>query len=190
MGKFYITKVVAKGSGKTDSVIDLRPGLNIIRGRSNTGKTCIIKCIDFCFGSKAKPFDESLGYDTIEISLHTGKGDITITRALGKNQVDVVTDVPGFESGKYDLKHTNKKDPLPILSDLLLDSIGIEGEHFVIKNKNFEKKRLTWRTFLASTGGMSQKASSTVTSTDVVGFGAEISSVGSFDAKMKKRFLF
>lgn len=148
MGEFYITKVVAKGSGKTDSVIDLRPGLNIIRGRSNTGKTCIIKCIDFCFGSKAKPFDESLGYDTIEISLHTGKGDITITRALGKNQVDVVTDVPGFESGKYDLKHTNKKDPLPILSDLLLDSIGIEGEHFVIKNKNFEKKRLTWRTFL------------------------------------------
>ncbi len=148
MGKFYITKVVAKGSGKTDSVIDLRPGLNIIRGRSNTGKTCIIKCIDFCFGSKAKPFDESLGYDTIEISLHTGKGDITITRALGKNQVDVVTDVPGFESGKYDLKHTNKKDPLPILSDLLLDSIGIEGEHFVIKNKSFEKKRLTWRTFL------------------------------------------
>lgn len=46
------------------------------------------------------------------------------------------------------MKHTNKKDPLPILSDLLLDSIGIEGEHFVIKNKNFEKKRLTWRTFL------------------------------------------
>jgi conserved domain protein len=65
MGEFYITKVVAKGSGKTDSVIDLHPGLNIIRGRSNTGKTCIIKCIDFCFGSKAKPFDESLGYDII-----------------------------------------------------------------------------------------------------------------------------
>lgn len=81
MGEFYITKVVAKGSGKTDSVIDLRPGLNIIRGRSNTGKTCIVKCIDFCFGSKAKPFDESLGYDTIEISLHTGKGDITILQS-------------------------------------------------------------------------------------------------------------
>lgn len=60
MGEFYITKVVAKGSGKTDSVIDLRPGLNIIRGRSNTGKTCIIKCIDFCFGSKAKPLMKAL----------------------------------------------------------------------------------------------------------------------------------
>jgi len=148
MGDFYITKVIAKGSGKTDSIIDLQPGLNIIQGRSNTGKTCIIKCIDFCFGSKSNPFDDSLGYDTIVISLHTGKGDITIKRELNKNQVDVVTDVAGFSSGKYDLNHKSKKDPLPILSDLLLASIGIEGEHYIVKNKIFEKKRLTWRTFL------------------------------------------
>ena len=46
MGEFYITKVTARGSGKKDSSVDLRPGLNIIQGRSNTGKTCIIKCID------------------------------------------------------------------------------------------------------------------------------------------------
>lgn len=148
MSDFYISKVTARGSGKSDSVIDLKPGLNIIQGRSNTGKTCIIKCIDFCFGSKSKPFDESLGYDTISISIHSGKGDITISRELGKNQVEVITDVPGFEDGTYDLKPTKKKVPLPILSDLLLAAIGIEEEHLVIKNKNFEKKRLTWRTFL------------------------------------------
>ena len=58
MNKFYITKVIAKGSGKKDSSVELQPGLNLIQGRSNTGKTCIIKCIDFCFGSKHKPFDE------------------------------------------------------------------------------------------------------------------------------------
>lgn len=148
MNDFYISKVTAGGSEKSNSVINLQPGLNIIQGRSNTEKTCVIKCIDFCFGSKAKPFDESLGYDTISISLHTGKGEITITRKLGKNQVDVITDVPGFEDGTYDLKHSKKKVPLPVLSDLLLASIGIEEEHLIIKNKNFEKKRLTWRTFL------------------------------------------
>lgn len=148
MGEFYITKVTAKGSGKQDSSVDLRPGLNIIQGRSNTGKTCIIKCIDFCFGSKAKPFDDSLGYDTIEMSIHTGKGNIIITRVLGKNQVEIVTDVQGFDSGTYDLNPTKKKEPLPILSDLLLSSIGIDGEHQIVKNKNFDKKRLTWRTFL------------------------------------------
>lgn len=148
MGEFYITKVTAKGSGKQDSSVDLRPGLNIIQGRSNTGKTCIIKCIDFCFGSKTKPFDDSFGYDTIELSIHTGKGNITISRVLGKNQVEVTTDVPGFDSGTYDLKPSKKKEPLPILSDLLLSSIGIEGEHHIVSNKDFNKRRLTWRTFL------------------------------------------
>ena len=148
MSEFYITKVTAKGSGKQDSSVDLRPGLNIIQGRSNTGKTCIIKCIDFCFGSKTKPFDDSFGYSTIELSIHTGKGNITISRALGKNQVDVVTDVPGFDNGTYDLKPSKKKEPLPILSDLLLNAIGIEGEHKIVSNKDFKKKRLTWRTFI------------------------------------------
>lgn len=148
MGEFYITKVTAKGSGKQDSSVDLRPGLNIIQGRSNTGKTCIIKCIDFCFGSKTKPFDDSFGYDTIGLSIHTGKGNITISRVLGKNQVEVTTDVPGFDSGTYDLKPSKKKEPLPILSDLLLSSIGIEGEHHIVSNKDFNKRRLTWKTFL------------------------------------------
>ncbi len=148
MSDFYIKSVTAKGSGKTDSTVDLRPGLNIIKGRSNTGKTVIIKCIDFCFGSKNNPFDESFGYKTIEMALHTGKGDITISREFGKNQVEVTTNVPGFSSGTYDLKPSNKKDPLPILSNLLLASIGIDDEHQIVKNKNFEKRRLTWRTFL------------------------------------------
>lgn len=147
MGDFYITKVAAKGSGKTDSFIDLQPGLNIIQGRSNTGKTCIIKCIDFCLGSKTKPFGESFGYTTIELHLHTAKGNIQITRNFGKNQVEVVTDVPGYDSGTYDLQYNKKKkEPLPVLSDLLLSAIGIEGEHFIVKNKYFEKNRLTWRT--------------------------------------------
>ena len=60
MSEFYITKVTAKGSGKQDSSVDLRPGLNIIQGRSNTGKTCIIKCIDFLLlAAKLNLFDDS-----------------------------------------------------------------------------------------------------------------------------------
>ena len=149
MEKFYIEKVTAKGAGKKDSVIELHPGLNIIQGRSNTGKTCIIKCIDFCFGSKTKPFDASLGYDTIVLNIHSPKGSIQITRTFGKNQVQVITNVSGYEDGTYDLvPNPKKKEPLPILSDLLLSSIGIDDEHLIIKNKLFERRRLTWRTFI------------------------------------------
>ena len=148
MSNFYIKSVTAKGNGRADSTVNFQPGLNIIKGRSNTGKTVIIKCIDFCFGSKIKPFDENFGYTTIEMQLHTLKGDITISRKLGKNQVEVITDILGFCNGTYDLNHSTERKALPNLSDLLLASIGIEGEHQIIKNKNFEKRRLTWRTFL------------------------------------------
>lgn len=148
MSEFYIEKVIARGLGKTDSVIELKNGLNIIQGRSNTGKTCVIKCIDFCFGGKANPFDDTLGYDTIVLSIHTGKGNIQISRQFDKNQVEVITDIDEFSSGTYDLKPSKKKEPLPVLGDLLLASIGIGEEHQIVKNKNFEKRRLTWRTFI------------------------------------------
>lgn len=149
MSKFYITKVLAKGSGKTDSFVELQPGLNLIQGRSNTGKTCIIKCIDFCFGGKNKPFDDSLGYTTIELSLHTPKGNIQITRSFGKNKVEVVTNVPGYDSCTYDLKfNPQKKEPAPLLGDLLLASVGIEDEQYIYKNKYFDTQKMSWRTIL------------------------------------------
>ena len=149
MSEFYITKVLAKGNGKTDSFVELQPGLNLIQGRSNTGKTCIIKCIDFCFGGKNKPFDDSLGYTTIELSLHTPKGNIQITRSFGKNKVEVVTNVPGYDSCTYDLKfNPKKKEPAPLLGDLLLASIGIEDEQYIYKNKYFDTQKMSWRTIL------------------------------------------
>lgn len=149
MSEFYITKVLARGSGKTDSFVKLQPGLNLIQGRSNTGKTCIIKCIDFCFGGKNKPFDDSLGYTTIELSLHTPKGNIQITRSFGKNKVEIVTDVPGYDSCTYDLKfNPKKKEPAPLLGDLLLASIGIENGQYIYKNKYFDTQKMSWRTIL------------------------------------------
>jgi len=109
MSKFYIKKVTAKGSGMTNSSIDLQPGLNIIKGRSNTGKAVIIKCINFCFGSKEKPFDESFGYTTIEISPHTLKGDIDISIDLieVKKQTRLIDDVNEL----YE-RHTGKTSPI------------------------------------------------------------------------------
>ena len=54
MNKLYISKVLACGINRQDSFVELKPGLNLIQGRSNTGKTCIIKCIDYCFGGDDK----------------------------------------------------------------------------------------------------------------------------------------
>lgn len=150
MNKLYISKVLACGIHRQDSFVELKPGLNLIQGRSNTGKTCIIKCIDYCFGGDDKPFDDSLGYTTIQLTLNTPKGSIQISRTFGKNKVDIITNVPGFDNEVYDLKRSirKKNTHTPLLSDLLLTSIGIDDEQAIYKNKYFETQKMTWRTIL------------------------------------------
>lgn len=86
---FFIEKIVASGAGKKESTIVFKPGANIIYGPSNTGKTYIVKCIDFLFGSDADPFDSSSGYDSISIYLKTRGGQVVMHRKLGSNKIDV-----------------------------------------------------------------------------------------------------
>ena len=136
----YFEKITVKGEGKTDSTIELKQGVNIIQGRSNTGKTAIIRCIDYALGASKLPIDESFGYNEIEVVISTPKGEITINRVFQKNQVTVSTTIPDAENGLYDLKR-NKSNKHPVLSDLLLSSMGIQ-------NKDFKKRQLTIRTFL------------------------------------------
>ena len=143
----YFERVTAKGEGKTDSIIELKPGVNIIQGRSNTGKTAIIRCIDYVLGASKLPIDESLGYNIIEVVIDTPKGKITISRVFGRNQVTVSTTIPDADTGIYDLKR-NKNNKHPILSDLLLSSMGIDVPCEIIQNKDFKKQQLTIRTFL------------------------------------------
>ena len=71
---FYIEKIIVTGSGKTDSIIELSNGVNIIYGPSNTGKTYIVKCIDYMFGSEREPIDISTGYQYIKIIVRTQCG--------------------------------------------------------------------------------------------------------------------
>ena len=143
----YFERVIAKGEGKTDSIIELKPGVNIIQGRSNTGKTAIIRCIDYVLGASKLPIDESFGYNIIEVVIDTPKGKITISRVFGRNQVTVSTTIPDADNGIYDLKR-NKNNKHPILSDLLLSSMGIDVPCEIIQNKDFKKQLLTIRTFL------------------------------------------
>lgn len=49
---YYIKKIFLTGSGVETSGVDLTPGLNIIYGPSETGKSYITKCIKFMYGKK------------------------------------------------------------------------------------------------------------------------------------------
>lgn len=151
MSGFYVKRIVAKSPTKADAVVSFGPKLNIIEGHSNTGKTCIAKCIDFAFGgSTKKPFKESSGYDRVVMTISTYDGkELIIDRTVGKNSATITSEIEGIESDTYDIEF-KKKQKHPVLNTVWLKLMGIDGdtEPMVVKNSVFEKKRLTWKTLL------------------------------------------
>ena len=144
---FYIEEIKVSGSGKADSIIKLKQGVNIIYGPSNTGKSYIINCIDYMFGAKDSLIDESFGYDTISLTVRTESGSVVMRRGLGKKKVVVDSDDPSVESGEYNIQASAKNHDKTI-NYVWLSLFGIKECHSVILNDNFDKRVLSCRTFL------------------------------------------
>lgn len=143
---FYIEKIIVTGSGKTDSIIELSNGVNIIYGPSNTGKTYIVKCIDYMFGSEREPIDISTGYQYIKIIVRTQCGTITMSRKIGENKIEVSSNDNNVSSGKYATK-ASRTNYDKTINSVWLSLIGINDLHLVISNENYKKQILSWRTF-------------------------------------------
>ena len=57
MPDFYIEQIAVSGNGKKTSAVNFAPGLNIICGPSDTGKSYVIEILDYLFGSDHIPID-------------------------------------------------------------------------------------------------------------------------------------
>lgn len=150
MSGFYIKKVIAKSAVKGDASVTFGKGLTIIQGRSDSGKTCVANCIDFIFGGSVdKPFKETAKYDGVSmiVASNDNDGEVTLHRTVGKNQVEVSSNIEGIASGTYDVNY-RKGAKNPSLNEVWLKLIGIEQETMIVANARFEKKRLTWRNLL------------------------------------------
>lgn len=143
---FYIQKIIVTGSGKTDSIIELSNGVNIIYGPSNTGKTYIVKCIDYMFGSEREPIDVSMGYQYVKIIVKTECGTIIMSRKIGEKNIEVNSNDKNISSGKYATK-ASRTNYDKTINSVWLSLIGINDMHLIISNENFKKRILSWRTF-------------------------------------------
>ncbi len=142
MNNFYIERITASGPNRQDSIVEFTPGLTIISGPSNTGKTCIVKCINYVFGDDREPFSNDTGYDSIRVLVKTAFGDISFERFLGKNKINVTSFDERIESGEY-----NSKSGKKTISSVWLKIIGIEDDVKIISNADYKRRNLTWRTF-------------------------------------------
>ncbi len=155
MAGFYIKRIIARSDLKEDAIVDFTSGLNIIQGRSDTGKSCVLKCMEFVFGGNydklKNPFKESSGYDSASVVIGTEQyGDVILSRKVGSGQVEVVADSEEIENGIYVIKKPGKnvKKPKPVLNLVMMKLLGIDGEPEVPGNMRFEKKRMTWENLL------------------------------------------
>lgn len=143
MQSFRIKQLRVSGAGKIDGVIEFNDGLNIIQGRSNTGKTWILKCIYYLFSSDKNPFSPLTGYSDIEGVFATRRyGDITIKRKLNETQAEVACTHPEVEDGVYDTNYQGK-GPL-YLNDLWLRIIGLNETIRVPKSARYARERISW----------------------------------------------
>ncbi|MCM1007951.1 MAG: AAA family ATPase [Ruminococcus flavefaciens] len=152
MKRFYITSITATGSGVHDSTITFEKGVNIIYGPSDTGKSYIMKCIDFMFCCDGAPFTRAdTGYDAIAICFENDDGEkITVKRKIvdgtkngepidrGDSKVYIETTLNNYLTKEY------KKEEY---QSLLLKLFGIDEEYKLISNKDFKQANLKLRSF-------------------------------------------
>lgn len=129
-------------------MIDLGAGVNIIYGPSNTGKSCIVRCIDYMFGSSRVPFDEATGYQIVKIIIKTEHGSIMMSRKLNENTILVSSTDERIPSDKYKT-NTDRKNYQRTINFVWLTLIGIEDMHLVIKKMKIMKSRYYHGEFFA-----------------------------------------
>src|SRR6478609_329565 len=87
---FTIAEVRFRGKNMPDAVVTFAPGLSVVAGPSNTGKSLIRAAINFVFGSRDPMtiVDEAAGYDAVFVQIRTADGHpITFERSWGGGDI-------------------------------------------------------------------------------------------------------
>lgn len=119
----YIT-----GPHSAPASVDFGPGLNVIYGGSNTGKTHILRLIDYVLGAKnpPEPIIEQAGYDFAHVGVVLDDGsEKTFVRALQGGNVKVLDGLTRIRPGQNDGASVSAQHGAQnSLSRLLLAQVG------------------------------------------------------------------
>ncbi|WP_305988434.1 hypothetical protein [Roseibium sp. MMSF_3544] len=121
---------------KAEADLDFKPGVNVICGASDTGKSFLADSIDFMLGGSAlKEIPERAKYDQLRLSLAAiGAEDFKLRRSISGGNFQL------FDTSKIDdaepstLKQNHAHEKTDNLSGYLLDKIGLLGKR-ILKSK-------------------------------------------------------
>ena len=150
---YYIKKISISSVGKNEepvvSKVDLQPGLNIVYGPSNTGKSLVLDCIDFMLGGEPRRLSNpKLRIKAVGMSIDFNGKEVYLTRKLYEDPSDIIvtSQTPEIEVGTYTVNgRTKDKDTI---SSLWLKLMGINENVKIIKQiEDSVSQNLTVRTF-------------------------------------------
>lgn len=138
------------GPRKEVAALEFGPGLNVVYGASETGKSFILESIDFMLGSSSglRDIPERVGYDRVFLGVEDSDGSLfTLERAVAGGQFrcfdGLHLELPkNTDSVKLRQQHnpTNSDN----LSMYLLERIGLAGKR-IRKNARGESNSLSFR---------------------------------------------
>ena len=140
------------GNGKQNAVIKFLPGSNVIAGVSNSGKSYILRCMDYVLGAEemTKKIDEDAGYELVFLELENSEGkSLTLVRHLTGGDVKVHYSTIDAIKGEgmavaWRRQGTSKE---PDVSSVFLPFAGMK-EARLRASKKGDTQRLTVRTLL------------------------------------------
>ncbi len=137
---FIIERLELIGDGIKSVSIELKQGLNVIYGPSDTGKTFIFQCIDYMLGRRKPPkkIPEAKKFNKIYLFIKTLNGKkIKLERAITGGDYKI-TNLKQEES--FEVTYKNGTDNQSI-SDFFLDILNLSNKK-IRKNAKGETKNL------------------------------------------------
>lgn len=144
--RIAISELRITGSGREQANIKFAPGLNLVVGASDTGKTFIFECLDFMLGAKdgLRRLPQSAGYDNVFLSVEPSEGrPFSLRRSFDGGDFELKEKTTASNSGKK-LSAKHGLDPNRSLSAYLLRCVGLEGKEVRV-NKDGKKTALSFR---------------------------------------------
>jgi hypothetical protein len=139
------------GPQKTAASVTFGPGLNVLYGASDTGKSFIVEAIDFMMGGKPplREIPERVGYDRVLLGFETFDGDaFTIVRSIDGGSFLLYNGLheepPGGDTQSKVLAEQHSEKNEANLSMFLLGHCGLAGKR-VRKNGRGETNSLSFR---------------------------------------------
>lgn len=142
----WIESLQVTGDEVEPSIINFAPGLNVIHGPSDTGKTYLAKTIKYMLAGSTRPFPPETGYTKIRMVLRSSEGKVALSRQIGSSKITVHADrVFAVPVDEFAANNTDANPTGYTVSDLLLRMIGVREERVVITNQYGGRKKLAWK---------------------------------------------